>query len=573
VVRFGTVGAMADHPAPDSLSDLADRFWLAVSEYKPTIATVRGEHRFDDQLPLYNQDWLGRISNRFVEIQAAAAAIDPDGLDLQDRITRDLLIHETGVWADEIEDRFMVAAVDPYLGAHTRLLSDTQQNTVTDSEQAGALLTRYAKVGTYLDSALALIRANCLDGMTPPRAALDRVVGQLEGYLSSSLDTDPFLKLKLPDGADQQRWLEQAERLVGDVIKPSIAIYRDGLVEHVAPLARPEEKSGLLWMSNGETVYQHLIHKYVQLSRSPVEIHQVGLEWATHILPEEWTTIGERALGLDTMEAIFERLHADPAFRFNSEEEMLDHARATIARAWDAVDDWFGARPETPCQVIPVPASMAPAMPPAYYMQPPPDRSREGTYFLNTYKPEERDRFEYESTHFHEAIPGHHFDRSLASELEGIPMFRRYTQVYAHTEGWGLYAERLADEMGLYSSDIDRLGLLTADAWRAGRLVVDTGMHALGWSREKAIDWLMEWTPIGRLTIEQEVDRYIGMPGQALSYKMGQLEILRLRAEAENRLGSAFDIKGFHDTLLTSGAMTLPLLADVVEGWIDSSSG
>jgi len=564
---------MADHPAPDSLSDLADRFWLAVSEYKPTIATVRGEHRFDDQLPLYNQDWLGRISNRFVEIQAAAAAIDPDGLDLQDRITRDLLIHETGVWADEIEDRFMVAAVDPYLGAHTRLLSDTQQNTVTDVEQAGALLTRYAKVGTYLDSALALIRANCLNGMTPPRAALDRVVGQLEGYLSSSLDTEPFLKLKLPDGADQQRWLEQAGQLVGDVIKPSIAIYRDGLVEHVAPLARPEEKSGLLWMSNGETVYQHLIHKYVQLSRSPVEIHQVGLEWATHILPEEWTTIGERALGLDTMEAIFERLHADPAFRFNSEEEMLDHARATIARAWDAVDDWFGARPETPCQVIPVAASRAPAMPPAYYMQPPPDRSREGTYFLNTYKPEERDRFEYESTHFHEAIPGYHFDRSLATELDGIPMFRRFTQVYAHTEGWGLYAERLADEMGLYSSDIDRLGLLTADAWRAGRLVVDTGMHALGWSREKAIDWLMEWTPIGRLTVEQEVDRYIGMPGQALAYKMGQLEIMRLRAEAENRLGSAFDIKGFHDTLLTSGAMTLPLLADVVEGWIDSSSG
>jgi len=502
-----------------------------------------------------------------------AAAIDPDGLDLQDRITRDLLIHETGVWADEIQDRFMVAAVDPYLGAHTRLLSDTQQNTVTNAEQAGALLTRYAKVGTYLDGALALIRANCLDGMTPPRAALDRVVGQLEGYLSSSLDSDPFLKLKLSDGADQQRWLEQAERLVGDVIKPSIAIYRDGLVEHVAPLARPEEKSGLLWMSNGETVYQHLIHKYVQLSRSPVEIHQVGLEWATHILPDEWTTIGERALGLDTMEAIFERLHSDPAFRFNSEEEMLSHARATISRAWDAVDDWFGARPETPCQVVPVPASMAPAMPPAYYMQPPPDRSREGTYFLNTYKPEERDRFEYESTHFHEAIPGHHFDRSLASELEGIPMFRRYTQVYAHTEGWGLYAERLADEMGLYSSDIDRLGLLTADAWRAGRLVVDTGMHALGWSREKAIDWLMEWTPIGRLTVEQEVDRYIGMPGQALSYKMGQLEIMRLRAEAENRLGSAFDIKGFHDTLLTSGAMTLPLLADVVEGWIDSSSG
>ena len=564
---------MANQPAPYPLSDLADRFWMAYCEYKPTIATVRGEHRFDDQLPMYNEDWMGRLSGVFVDIGMAAQAIDPVGLDLQDRITRDLLIHEAGVWAEEIDDRFMVAAVDPYLGAHTRLLSDTQQNTVVDAGQAEALLSRYSKVGFHLASALALIRSNCLEGMTPPRAALDRVIGQLNGYLDSTLETDPFLKLQLPEGGDQGGWRERAEQLVRDVIKPSFATYRDGLVDHVAPLARPEENSGLLWMANGEAVYQHLIHKYVQLPRTPVEIHQVGLDWATQALPEEWTTIGNRALGLDTMEAIFERLHADPAFRFTSEEEMLDHARATIARAWDAVDDWFGARPETPCQVVPVPASMAPAMPPAYYMQPPPDRSREGTYFLNTYKPEERDRFEYESTHFHEAIPGHHFDRSLASELDDIPMFRRYTQVYAHTEGWGLYAERLADEMGLYSGEVDRLGMLTADAWRAGRLVVDTGMHALGWSREKAIDWLLEWTPIGRLTIEQEVDRYIGMPGQALSYKMGQLEIMRLRAEAENRLGRNFDIKGFHDTLLTSGAMTLPLLADVVESWIDSKSG
>jgi len=150
-------------------------------------------------------------------------------------------------------------------------------------------------------------------------------------------------------------------------------------------------------------------------------------------------------------------------------------------------------------------------------------------------------------------------------------MFRRYAQVYAHTEGWGLYAERLADEMALYSSDVDRLGMLTADVWRAGRLVVDTGVHALGWSREKAIDWLLEWTPIGRLTVEQEIDRYIGMPGQALSYKMGQLEIMRLRDDAQQRLGADFDIKAFHDTLLTSGAMTLPLLAEIVESWVETA--
>jgi uncharacterized protein (DUF885 family) len=222
--------------------------------------------------------------------------------------------------------------------------------------------------------------------------------------------------------------------------------------------------------------------------------------------------------------------------------------------------------------VVPVPAAMAPAMPPAYYMQPPIDRSRDGTYFINTYKPEERDRFEYESIHFHEGIPGHHFDRSLAAELEGIPTFRRYAQVFAHTEGWGLYAERLADEMGLYSSDIDRLGMVSADAWRAGRLVTDTGMHALGWSRQQAIDFLREWTPIGLLTVEQEIDRYIGMAGQALSYKMGQLEIFRLRRFAESELGASFDIKGFHDTMLTHGAMPLPLLAEAVADWMRSRS-
>ncbi len=554
-----------------TLSILADRFWLTYSEYKPTIATTRGEHRFDDRLPLLTDDWLAEIGGAFSEIGAAAEAIDPAGLGLQDRITRDLLIHETGVWAEEIKDRFMVAAVDPYLGAHTRLLSDTQQNTVTQADQAEALLSRYGQVGNYLSGALALIRANAADGMTPPRAALDRVVGQLDGYLASSFDTDPFLKLQLPKDADQEGWRTRAETLVSDVIRPAFVAYRDGLVEHLTPVARPPEKSGLIWMTDGETIYGHLIHKYTQLPRTADEIHHVGMEWATEILAEEWVSIGAKALGLDTMDAIFERLHNDPSFRFGTEDEMLEHARATIARAWDAVDDWFGARPATPCQVVPVPAAMAPAMPPAYYMQPPPDRSREGTYFLNTFKPEERDRFEYESTHFHEAIPGHHFDRSLATELGDIPMFRRFTQVYAHTEGWGLYAERLADEMGLYSSEIDRLGMLTADAWRAGRLVVDTGMHAKGWPREKAIDWLLKWTPIGRLTVEQEIDRYIGMPGQALSYKMGQLEILRLRADAETRLRSSFDIKRFHDTLLTSGAMTLPLLAEVVGSWIEET--
>jgi uncharacterized protein (DUF885 family) len=546
-----------------TVDTLADRFWRLYCEYAPTIATVRGEHDFDDRLRTFDEDALDDFAARFRRIGSETAALDVSTLSTQEQISAGLLSHEADVWATEIEQRFLVAPIDPFLGAHTRLLSDTRMNTVQDADQADALLERYRGVGQHLADALALIRANAERGMTPAAAALARVLGQIDGYLSSDLDDDPFLKLDVP--GDGSKWHATARELVETVIRPGFADYKDGLEDHLAPLARPDENAGLKWMANGEVIYQSLIHKYTQLERSAEEIHEVGQSWGTDILADQWVETGRAAFGIDSMKALFEHLHNDPSQRFSSEEEMLDHARSAVDRAWEAVDAWFNVKPDEKCQVVPVPAAVAPAMPPAYYMQPPKDFSRPGTYFLNTFKPEERDRFEYESIHFHEAIPGHHFDRSIAASIQGIPTFRAFSQVYAHTEGWGLYSERLADEMGLYSSEVDRLGAISADAWRAGRLVVDTGMHALGWSRQKAIDWLREWTPIGLLTIEQEVDRYIGMPGQALAYKMGQLEILDLRHRTEQHLGDDFDIKSFHDVMLTNGAMTLPMLRRRVE--------
>jgi uncharacterized protein (DUF885 family) len=488
----------------------------------------------------------------------------------QEKITRSLLVHQCTNALDTIETPFMLASIDPFTGPHTRLLSDTRQNTVSDQGQATELLERYAKVPGFLEGALRIQRRCSDEGKTPARAALERVISQLDGYLDSPLDDDPFLVLDVP--GDGTRWREKAETLVANTIRPAVAEYRDALKEHIGPTARPDDRVGLSWIPDGEEIYSRLIQRYTQLDTTPQAIHDIGQEWATRINADEWVEIGRGAFGADSLEEVFARLHSDPELRFTSEEHMLDHARRALDRAWDEVDEWFANRPATPCSVVPVPAAVAPAMPPAYYSQPPVDGSRPGTYFLNTYKPAERDLFEYESIHFHEGIPGHHFDRSLAAELDGIPTFRRYAMVYAHTEGWGLYSERLADEMGLYSSETDRLGMISADAWRAGRLVTDTGMHALGWSRQQAIDFLRKWTPIGLLTVEQEVDRYIGMPGQALAYKMGQLEILRLRQEARSRLGAAFDIKGFHDTMLVNGAMTLPMLSTAVGEWVDYRS-
>ncbi len=556
-----------------TLTELADRYWTTYAEYSPSTATARGVHDFDDQLRQFDDDWLETMAGRFRSLASQAAEVDQSTLTADERVSLALLAHETSTWARDIELRWGMAPVDPFIGPHIILMSGARISTVATMEQANTLLGRYSKVGAHLEDALRFHRSLANEGKTPANASLGRVLSQLDGYLASSLDSDPFLGLKLPEeGEPAETWKQKATDLVTSVIRPAMQAYRDGLVQHIGPLARPDDKCGLVWMEGGEELYEHLIYKYTQLDKTAGEIHDIGLEWATEINASEWVEIGSRAFGVETIEEVFEALHSASDAHFTSEEEMLEHARAAIARAWGAVPEWFGALPRTMCDVVPVPTEVAPAMPPAYYSQPPIDGSRDGQYFLNTYKPEERDRFEYESIHFHEAVPGHHFDRSLASESPGIPTFRRYSLVFAYTEGWGLYSERLADEMGLYASDIDRLGMVSADAWRAGRLVVDTGMHAMGWSRQEAIDFLHKWTPIGSLTIEQEVDRYIGMAGQALAYKLGQLEIFRLRREAEERLGDTFDVKGFHDTLLTHGAMPLPLLDGAVQAWIEEQT-
>lgn len=550
-----------------TLETLADRFWAKAMEMHPTVATVRGVHDFDDQLPSLDENWVADMSSAFRGLIAEAEGLETEEMSTQERITQALLIHQCRARLGEVETPFRRASLDPFLGPHTRLLSDTRQNTVSSIEQANALLERYSKVPAYLAAALGTHMQCANEGQPPASAVVERVISQVDGYLRSDLDDDPFLALKVP--GEPAGWRDRAETLVTEVIRPAFESYRTGLDEHVAPHSRPDDRCGLQWIEGGEEIYADLVMQYTQLPASPREIHDIGQEWATGINAEEWVEIGSHAFDLDTREAVFDRLHSDPDLRFGSEQEMLEHARQALDRAWNAVDQWFGTRPDTPCQVVPVPAATAPAMPPAYYSQPPVDGSRPGTYYLNTYRPEERDRFEYESIHFHEGIPGHHFDRSLAAELGGIPTFRRYAMVYAHTEGWGLYSERLADEMGLYSSEVDRLGMISADAWRAGRLVTDTGIHALGWSRQQAIDFLRRWTPIGLLTVEQEIDRYIGMPGQALSYKIGQLEIMRLRDLATERLGANFDIKGFHDVMLVNGAMPLPMLETAVTEWTE----
>jgi len=249
---------------------------------------------------------------------------------------------------------------------------------------------------------------------------------------------------------------------------------------------------------------------------------------------------------------------------FSDSAEVEAKAREALAKANAAISKWFGRLPKAPCEVVRMGAHEEKHSTVAYYRPPAADGSRPGQYFVNTSAPETRPRYEAEALAFHESVPGHHLQIAIAQELEGIPEFRKNRGVTAFIEGWGLYSERLAHEMGLYSSDLDRIGILSYDSWRACRLVVDTGMHALGWSRKQAIDYMMQNTALAKNNIVNEVDRYITWPGQALAYKTGQLEMMRLRHQAQKKMKKSFDIRSFHDALLRNGALPLGALREIV---------
>jgi uncharacterized protein (DUF885 family) len=303
------------------------------------------------------------------------------------------------------------------------------------------------------------------------------------------------------------------------------------------------------------------------VTRSAAELHALGVKEIART-DAELTALGGKRLGTADLATLLQKLRSDPALYFASADEVMATARDALASAQAAVPRVFHHLPKAPCVVVPVPDYEAPFNTIAYYREPHPDGSKPGEYFVNTYQPTTRPRYEARVLAYHESVPGHHLQVALAMELGELPEFRRFGGNTAFIEGWALYTERLADELGLYPDDLDRIGMLSYDAWRASRLVVDTGIHDLGWTRKQAEDYMLAHTALAANNIANEVDRYIAWPGQALAYKVGQLEILRLRDHARAALGGGFDLAGFHDVVLGHGAVTLPVLADQVDRWI-----
>ncbi|WP_086663186.1 DUF885 domain-containing protein [Lentzea kentuckyensis] len=340
--------------------------------------------------------------------------------------------------------------------------------------------------------------------------------------------------------------VEQTIDLVERHDAPGLRDYRDVLKNDVLPHGRDTEHAGLCWLPDGEELYAKAIRTHTTLDLGPEELHATGLRLVENLKGER----GERE-----------------GLRYTSAAEMLADAEAAVRRAEAVAPQWFRTVPDQRC-VIAETAPSAPASTPPHYLPAALDGSRPGTYFVNTKEPHTQLRNVAEATAFHEAVPGHHFESTRLLLIEDLPLLRRRARVTAFTEGWALYCERLADEMGLYSDEEARFGMLTMDAKRAGRLVVDTGLHAQGWSRQQAVGYLLATTPMPRELAESEVDRFLAQPGQALAYMVGRLKFDELRARAQQALGPAFDVRDFHEVVLGHGKLTLGLLDDVVTAWI-----
>jgi uncharacterized protein (DUF885 family) len=562
---------MTDH----DLRAIAEQFWEESLDASPTFATFVGDHRHDDRIEDLSVEAEARHAERAADLRAKLDAIDVSGLDEADRVTHGLLVGETTNTIEAVAHRFTELRSDQMEGVHVDLLQTTGVLGVHEPDHAWRIVERFRQIPGLLITALQRFTAGAEAGRTPARICIERSLNVLDGYLATAVDDDVFVNFTGPTDWDgEASWRTELRSVATADIRPAFAAYRDALADELLPVARDDEHAGLCWLDDGEALSQALTRHHTSHELSPEEIHAIGLAEVTERLPGEYADLGGRLFGSTDLATTFERLRTDPSLRYANGDEIMADARTALAAATAAMPAWFGRLPQSPCAIEEVPAYLAADSPAAYYFPPAGDGSRPGTYFVNTHEPTQKNRYEAASVGYHEAIPGHHLQIAIANELDDVPQFQRFSlSNTAYVEGWGLYAERLADEMGLYTTDLDRIGMLAADSWRACRLVVDTGLHALGWSRQRAIDFMATHTPVSLEEVTVEIDRYIGMPGQALAYKLGQREIFRLREAAASALGERFDIRAFHDVVLGSGAVSLPVLSELVAAWVLRSGG
>jgi uncharacterized protein (DUF885 family) len=556
-------------PSPrERLDELAKQYWEERMSNEPLFATALGDRRFDGRLADISPEGRSRIKKQYQNIVSLCNAIPKSELSEADLLTWTALTVDAESALDYYSCDLEEWVVDPLQGLQVELMNVESYQPVRTVEESRALVQRWRAIGPLIGRHIANLRAGAERGKIAVRVGVEKVVDELQDLVAKP---DGEWALLRPLTVEHGDWTEEERRsfreglqnAVRESARPGFERYLKFLTSEILPKARPQEKPGIMHIPGGADAYAKLIRVHTSLDLTPGELHQTGLREVARI-NKGMEVLGGKVFDVKDRKEVLRRLRSDPLLYFSTRDEVADKAERALARANASISKWFGRLPRTPCEVVRMEEHEERHSTIAYYRQPAADGSRPGRYYINTSAPETRPRYEAEALAYHESVPGHHLQIAIAQELEGMPEFRKNSGVTAFVEGWGLYSERLAEEMGLYSSDLDRIGILSYDAWRACRLVVDTGMHAMGWTREQAIDFMVENTALAKNNIVNEVDRYITWPGQALAYKTGQLEIIRLRREAEARLGARFDVRRFHDILLGNGAIPLRALGQII---------
>ena len=555
----------------EQLVKLSDDFFQYSLDSSPTSAILRGHKSYFDKIEEISEDQFNHETELVNDAMEKLASIDFNSLTNREKVTHGMLEFALSSQKDSLLDRGWEYSAG-VIGFTGFLIDYNQQMFIPDLESADLLLKRLELYKRLYGQISTVQKIGLDNNRVATERNLLRTIDQLENYLATSLESDPLLLVNFsPQITEPQisNWKDAAKEIIQTHVRPSVLSYLELLRTEHLPRGRSDAEPGIMWIEGGEESYLRSLRKFTGHKDITVkEVHEIGMSEIER-LKEEFLAIGKGVFNeVNTPEDVIYKMQTDSSMRYESKEQMLQLAVDTIERAYKPLGDWFTVFPKSPCKVLPVPSEAEQHAPPAYYFPPLPDGSRDGTYFLNTYKAETKSVFEAESVAFHEAIPGHHLDRTIAVELQDVPNFQKYVASTAFVEGWGLYSEQLANEMGLYSNDVQQLGRLGNDAWRACRLVLDTGMHGMGWSRDKAIDFFKANSPIEELNANIETDRYIAWPGQACSYKMGQLKIEEQRRKAEDALGDNFDIRYFHDEVLCDGGITLPILENKIEAFI-----
>ncbi len=552
------------------LENLFHDHWGYTLSINPLFATNQGEHMYNDRLPASNLAALERQYEIDKEFQYRLELIDRSSLSDEDQLNYDIFQVQIENSINAYERNHHLLPLNGWWDYHAVIADLPNRVPLNNVEDYENYISRLEQFADYNSGYIERMETGIAEGVVRPKAVFDDYLVSIETNIKEDIREsalfEPFNNFQERVGAeDRDRLIERAESVLESVVMPEFLRLRDFLRDEYIPNSADE--IGISDIAGGQEYYRYLVEQFTTLDLSPDDIHQIGLEEVDRIRNEMMEIVEEAGFGND-FDGFVNFMRTDSQFYAETPEELMKETAFVLKKMDGKLPELFKTLPRLPYGIMEVPEHLAPRTATAYYSRGAADGTRAGFYAVNTYDLSSRPLYEVEALSLHEAVPGHHLQIALQQELEDLPKFRTVAGFTAYTEGWALYSERLGLEVGFYEDPYSNFGRLSYEMWRALRLVVDTGMHAKGWGRDEAIDFMTNNSALSLHNIRSEVNRYIFWPGQALAYKMGEIKIRELREMAEEEMGDEFDIREFHDVVLLSGSVPLRVLEDNVRSWI-----